>query len=441
MFITNAPLAATAKALRSGDLDLRDYINNLCDNIEARDPQIQAFTPEKNRRERLLREADVLISRYPEPSTRPPLYGIPVGVKDIFRVHGFLTRAGSALPPELFEGKEAACVAALKKAGAVIAGKTVTTEFAYFEPGPTRNPHNLKHTPGGSSSGSAAGVACGFFPLAFGTQTIGSVVRPAAFCGIIGFKPSFNRIPTDGLIVFSKSADHVGIFTQDMDGIHLACSLLIDDWDSAYSQNMPVLGIPEGNYLAQAAKEGLLAFEKQVNTLENAGYTIQRISMFEHIDAINESHRLMTAAEAAQEHAEWFAAYHDLYRPRTAEIILKGRQVSLEDLDRAQRARRELRKYIADRQEPSGIDIWISPAAAGEAPEGLQTTGDPMMNLPWTNAGLPAITIPAGVSKNNLPLGLQCVAGFRQDERLVAWTKDIAEVFQRHKKDLADLTK
>jgi len=153
-----------------------------------------------------------------------------VGIKDIFHVDGFVTRAGTRVPPERFAGPEAASVALLREAGALIAGKTVTTEFAYFEPGPTRNPHNPAHTPGGSSSGSAAAVAAGLCQLALGTQTIGSVIRPAAFCGVVGFKPSFGRIPTSGLVYFSRTIDHVGLFTQDLDGMELAASVLCRDW-------------------------------------------------------------------------------------------------------------------------------------------------------------------------------------------------------------------
>ncbi|PIE31645.1 amidase [candidate division KSB3 bacterium] len=429
MYIIDAPLATIAKALRSGELELHDFINELCDRIDANEPQIQALVTETNRRERLMNDAEALASRYPDPQSRPPLYGVPIGVKDIFRVDGFPTHAGSALPPELFEGREAACVTLLKQAGALIAGKTVTTEFAYFEPGPTHNPYNLEHTPGGSSSGSAAGVACGFFPLAFGTQTIGSVIRPAAFCGVVGFKPSFDRIPTEGLIYFSRSADHVGIFTQDVAGTELAASLLIDDWQAVSVSGKPVLGVPEGEYLAQTTKDGLEAFEKELLALNNAGYEVKRIPIFDKIDELNERHRRMTAAEAAQEHAEWFAAYHELYRPRTAEVVLKGQQISSQELESARKARFELRDDIAKQQEAAGIDLWISPAATGEAPKGLHATGDPDMNLPWTNAGLPAITVPAGLSKNNLPLGLQCIAGFRQDERLIAWAKHIVDAF------------
>ncbi len=429
--IAKAYLSELARALRSGMLDVVDFVNELCERIDEHEPQIQAFVPEERRRERLLKEAQELKACYPDPRSRPPLFGVPVGVKDIFRVDGFLTRAGSQLPPELFMGKEARCIEQIKQAGALIAGKTVTTEFAYFEPGPTRNPHNLHHTPGGSSSGSAVGVACGFFPLAFGTQTIGSVIRPAAFCGIIGFKPTFDRIATDGLIFFSKSADHVGLFTQDIAGMELACSLLCWDWRPIQRcHTLPVLGVPEGKYLVQASNEGLMAFEEQIETLEHAGYPVKRLPMFEDIDDLNARHRLMTAAEAAQEHAEWFREYHHLYRPRTAEVIRQGQEITREVLRAVQYARFVLRTQLTEQQVTHQVDLWISPPATGEAPVGLQTTGDPIMNLPWTHAGFPTITLPAGMSRHNLPLGLQCTAGFMQDEKLLFWMRRMYEILK-----------
>src|SRR5258706_6494819 len=221
--------------LRNNQLDLLAYIDDICNRIDAAEPHIHALLAEPERRSRLIADAVALEARFPDPASRPPLYGIPLGIKDMFHVDGFLTRAGSRLPPELFSGPEAACVRNLRDAGALILGKTISTEFAYFEPGPTRNPHNLEHTPGGSSSGSAAAVAAGFCPLALGTQAIGSTIRPAAFCGIVGFKPTYKRISTKGWILSSEALEHVGIFTQDLAGMELAASLLCQNWQKIHS--------------------------------------------------------------------------------------------------------------------------------------------------------------------------------------------------------------
>ncbi len=294
------------------------------------DPQVQAFLPEPDRRARLHAAADQLLARYPQVNRRPPLFGALVGVKDIFHVDGFVTRAGSVVPPELFAGPEAAVIGQLRAAGALIAGKTVTTEFAYFEPGPTRNPHNLTHTPGGSSSGSAAAVAAGLVPLALGTQTIGSVIRPAAFCGIVGFKPTLGRIPTAGLVYFSRTVDHVGLFTQDVAGMAIAAAAVCADWEpvALVEGDIPILGIPDGPYLRQAAPATLALFEQQIERLAELGYTIWRVPTLLDIDELNRLHRRLAFGEFAREHQELYARHQELYRPRTAEIIEQGRQVS-----------------------------------------------------------------------------------------------------------------
>ena len=307
--IVSTPLVDIATALRSGQLDLLTYIDEVCQRIDAYEPHIYALVPEPDRRTRLLHEAAALQKRFPDPASRPPLYGILLGVKDVFYANGFPTQAGSQLPPELFTGSEASCVTKLRDAGALLLGKTITTEFAYFEPGPTRNPHNLEHTPGGSSSGSVAAVAAGFCQLALATQTIGSTIRPAAFCGIVGFKPSYGRIPTDGLILCSASIDTIGFFAQDVAGIALVAPLLCNDWRPATGDNMPVLGVPEGPYLDQASSEGRAAFGKQVMLLEQAGYRVRHIEAMHDIDAIAIRHRHIVAAEMAQVHAAWFASY------------------------------------------------------------------------------------------------------------------------------------
>jgi len=422
--IQPAPLAATASALRGGQLDLLVYINDLCDRVDAYDPQIQALLPEAERRARLLDEAKALQARFPDPARRPPLYGIPVGVKDMFYVDGFPTRAGSRLPEEAFSGFEAACVTMLRGAGALILGKTVSTEFAYFEPGPTRNPHNLNHTPGGSSSGSAAAIAAGFCPLALGTQTIGSTIRPAAFCGIVGFKPSYERIPAMGVIPCAPSVDTVGLFTQDIAGMSLAAALLCRDWRPASTSpaRLPLLGIPDGPYLTQTSPEGMAAFVRSVSLLEQAGYTVKRVPVMPDIEEINDRHMLLVCAEMAEVHAAWFARYEHLYRPRTADAIRKGQQVSAVELIAARDGRLKLRHELQTLMLQEKIDLWLCPAAPGSAPEGIQTTGNSIMNLPWTHAGLPAITLPAGVAPDGLPLGLQMVGAFMADKQLLEWT-------------------
>src|SRR5215208_1409047 len=200
------------ESLRSGELALPEYLAKLQAWFLEREPSVLAFVLEENRFERLQREAEALLSRFPDPENRSSLFGMVVGVKDNIHVDGFITRAGTRLPVAEIQGSEAESITKLKNAGALILGKTVTTEFAYFEPGPTRNPYNPEHTPGGSSSGSAAAVGAGLCPLALGTQTIGSVIRPAAYCGAVAFKATYDRVSRSGVIPLSPSLDHVGLF-------------------------------------------------------------------------------------------------------------------------------------------------------------------------------------------------------------------------------------
>ena len=429
MFINSAPLALTVEKLRSGEQDLVVYVDEMCDRLEKLDSQLEAMLPEPDRRNRVRSEAKALRARYPVPGNRPALYGALVAVKDIFHVSGFVTAAGSKVPPELFAGPEATCVKMLRDAGAIILGKSVTTEFAYFEPGPTRNPHNLSHTPGGSSSGSAAAVAAGLCVLSLGTQTIGSVIRPAAFCGVIGFKPTLQRIPTAGLVYFSRTVDQVGFFTQDLAGARLAASVLCERWKPVSAPaTLPVLGVPTGPYLQQAEPEGLEAFERHLAKLETMGFTIKRVPALNHVVELNTLHRRLVFAEFAREHAEIYALHAALYRKRTAEIIEIGKKVSDQELAGARANCSALRQELETSMAHAGIDLWVSPSALGPAPEGIHATGDPNMNLPWTHAGMPAITLPAGRSKNGLPLGLQFVAPFGADEQLLAWCQTLEGV-------------
>ena len=418
----------TLVALRSGDLALAEHVEAACDRVDTVEPLLHALLPETDRRDRLRREAAALEQRFPDPAGRPPLFGALLGVKDIFRVDGWETRGGSQLPPDLFEGREATCVTALRSAGALILGKTVTAEFAYLAPGATRNPRNLGHTPGGSSSGSAAAVAAGFCDIALGTQTIGSTIRPAAYCGVVGFKPTYGRVAIDGVLACAPSLDTVGLFAADPQGAALVASLVCQDWGRPRDGSRPVLGVPEGPYLAQASSEALRAYERQIEQLEAAGFDVRRVATLAGIAAIAERHVRLVEAEMAETHRAWFDRYADLYRPQTAAAIRRGRVVSVDALAEARAGRAVLQRELAEQMRERGVHVWIAPAAPGPAPEGLATTGSPIMNLPWTYAGMPAISVPAGSTALGLPIGLQCVGAVGADEHLVAWAAEIAAV-------------
>jgi Asp-tRNA(Asn)/Glu-tRNA(Gln) amidotransferase A subunit family amidase len=426
--VAPVPLAPLADNLRSGKLALGIYLDNALARLEQFEGVVKSLLPEPDRRGRLLAEAKSLEARYPDPAKRPPMFGVLVGVKDIFAADGFETKAGSRLPPKLFEMAEGPVVSALKRAGALILGKTVTTEFAYFAPGPTTNPWDASRTPGGSSSGSAAAVAAGFCSLALGTQTIGSISRPAVYCGIAGWKPSYERTSREGVVPFSPSVDHVGLFAPDTAGIALAASLITTAWDPAvysstaghYARRRPILAIPDGPFLAQTESAALEAFETAVSRLSASGFSIIRIRAFEDIVEINERHRRIAAAEKARVHKAWFKEYGSLYAQVTSEFIAKGQAVDDNQLELDKAGRFSLRTILERMLEEAGADYWISPAAPGPASVGLDSTGSPVMNLPWTHAGMPTLALPSYVYVQGMPVGLQLAGNFGSDEALLA---------------------
>ncbi len=427
-------LLRTIEDLRSGRIDLIETLNAFCDRIESREPGILAIVPGTYDRKRVLADAEALIRSYPDPDARPRLFGLPVGIKDIIRVDGFPTRCGSALPGHLFDGPEADCIQRLKGAGAIIMAKTVTTEFAYNEPGPTRNPYNPEHTPGGSSSGSAAGVASGFFPLALGSQTVGSVIRPAAFCGVVGFKPSSSRISIEGVIPYSVTMDHVGIFCKDTSGIGTVMSVMIDDWQPHETEtpvHRAVLGIPEGPYMDRLTPNGRAFFEKQVERLTHAGCRIKRVQAFSDFKSLEKDHRSLIAGEMARYHQSWFEAHRSLYRIRTRDQIAFGLTLGDEELEVLRGKQIQFRDAVESQMTAEGIDFWICPSATDHAPKGLASTGDAVMNLPWTSAGVPVVTLPVGLDESGLPHGIQFVGRFMEDEKLISIADGFFEMLSK----------
>lgn len=417
-----------ARAFHSGELPITNYASQIEFFFEKREPSVLSFIPEENRFERLRKDAEELISRFPDSTNRPALFGISVGVKDIFHVDGFTTQAGSRLPAHELQGNEAESVTKLKNAGALILGKTVTTEFAYFTPGPTRNPHNPEHTPGGSSSGSAAAVGAGLCPLALGTQTIGSLIRPAAFCGTVALKPTYDRISRNGVIPLSPSLDHIGFFTPDISTAKQIASVLIGDWRLETINRKPTLGIPVGPYLASASDYALACFNTICDSLSDAGYELRRVRVMDDYQEIRTRHDLIMSAEAARGHATWFEKYAEHYSPKFTDLIKRGQPITSYQLQTAFEARDKLRDQITQAMKENNIDLWISPPTIGPALKGLDSTGDPIMNLPWTQIGFPAINLPAGKSEDDLPMGFQVIGKWNMDEALLSWAEDLEKV-------------
>ncbi|MFH9349442.1 amidase [Kitasatospora sp. NPDC017646] len=417
-------LTREAAGLRAGAPGLPEHVDRFCALVERVDPLLHAFVAEPGRYDRLQARASELAERYPEPAGRPPLYGVAVGVKDIVHVDGLPTHGGSALPPGVLAGPQAVVVDRLLAAGAMVAGKTVTAEFAASAPGPTRNPHQPGHTPGGSSSGSAAAVAAGLVALAIGTQTVGSVIRPAAYCGVVGFRPTYGRIPVAGVIPNAPSFDTLGLFTADLAGAALAAPLLCDGWRGAApgpeARPAPVLGVPDGPYLERAEPVALRAFEEWVARFERAGLAVRRVPLFPDFTEVTRQSQIVNRFELARSHADWFARFGGLYRPETVASIRTGQGIAAEDRAAALRFREWLRERVAAATATAGVDLWLAPSAPGGAPEGLHATGDAVMSLPWSYLGLPALSLPAGRTPEGLPLGLQVVGAAGGDERLLS---------------------
>lgn len=429
-------LVREAAELRAGRPPLPEYVERLCARVERIDPLIHAFVPEPGRHHRLLGEARALAARCAgEPEGRPPLYGVAVGIKDVIHVDGLPTHAGSALPPGVLAGPQAVVVDRLRAAGALVAGKTATAEFAGSAPGPTRNPHHPGHTPGGSSSGSAAAVAAGLVTLAVGTQTVGSVIRPAAYCGVVGFRPTYGRIPVAGVVPNAPSFDTLGVFTADVPGAALAAGVLCDGWDRALAgaaRRPPVLGVPDRRYLERADAEALRVYDAQVARFEAAGMAVRRLGFGIGFEEIVLQLQTVNRFEQARSHADWFARFGSLYRPETVAGIRQGQGVTAEDREAALRARGHLRELVAGSMREHGVDLWLAPSATGGAPKGLHSTGDAVMSLPWSYLGMPAVSLPAGRTADGLPLGLQLVGGAGTDESLLSFAAFLEGELTKH---------
>jgi Asp-tRNA(Asn)/Glu-tRNA(Gln) amidotransferase A subunit family amidase len=251
---------------------------------------------------------------------------------------------------------------------------------------------------------------------------VGSVIRPAAFCGVVGFKPSYERIPTNGTLHFSPAVDHVGAFATSVADMTLAASVLCEGWTPAAPPSDPILGVPEGPYLDGTETAARDVFETQLTTLAASGMRIVRLPAFAEYDEISRRHNDLTAAEYADVHAERFARYGSLFRARSAALFDRGRTISTTTREAGLTGRTILRDELHTQMDKSGIDAWLCPPAPGPAPLGVSSTGSPALNLPWTHAGMPAVTVPAGLL-DGLPLGLQVAGRFGADEQLLGVAK------------------
>lgn len=360
-----------------------------------------------------------------------PMHGIPFGVKDIIETADLPTGYGTPIYNTAGPTRDAACVALLKEAGGIGLGKTVTTELAHFHPGKTCNPHDLTRTPGGSSSGSAAAVAAGTVQAALGTQTTGSVLRPAAFCGVFGFKPSYGDVSRSGVMDCAASFDTVGWFTRGLDDVEIVRQALLRLPPRPLADVSVAdlrIGVFEAPDKDEADDETAAIIERAAGDLARAGATVTTVTAPDGFEAIARHHRTIAGFEFARAITWERTQYGQLLSPK----LLDGRcgdglQASYEDYVAAQEALAELRVRFADLMQ--SYDLLLSPTAPGPAPEGILATGDPVFNTAWTALYGPAITIPAFKSRAGLPIGLQLAGRFRRDADLLAAAKAVGRVF------------
>ncbi|MBI3698076.1 MAG: amidase [Acidobacteria bacterium] len=374
-----------------------------------------------------IREADAELKAWVVVAAQKPLgggslRGIPFGVKDIFETENLPTEFGSPLYKGRQGRADAALVRDLRRRGAVVLGKTQTAAFAYFDPAPTRNPRNPEHTPGGSSSGSAAAVAAGMVPFALGTQTQGSVLRPASFCGIVGFKPTHGLLPLEGVLPFASTLDTAGLFTETAEDMRLLWGHM--GFPAGQSEK-PRFGVP-ASLPELVGPEMRQAFEKSAARLQAAGFATERIDLgFLHSEVLPAA-RLVNDYEGARVHEQRWREHGEKIGVRLSQLVADGLKIPAEKygaaLETIERDRKHVTKLFA------ATPIILTPAAPGPAPRGLSSTGDSRMNGPWTALGGPAISVPMPVG-SALPLGLQLTADSGHEARLLEAAIQIEQNF------------
>lgn len=400
-------LSTLAHRIASGRLSSFETVSACLERIARLDTELRAWVTLAP--EQALDEAAECDRELSDGNLRGALHGVPLGIKDIFDTAGITTGMGSPLFAGHVPAEDAVAVRRLRSAGAIVLGKTATTEFASLDPGPTRNPWNRTHTPGGSSSGSAAAVAARMCPATTGTQTAGSIGRPAAFCGVVGMMPTAERIPRDGVFPAAWSLDHVGGFGRSVDDVRILTEVMSEtrfpDGPNAGELRFGVVG---GYFREHTNSESWRRHETFVRQLAERGFdlvTIQLPELFE--DAVARLWTIMRA-ELAAVHRERFVSHAEALGSRIRDLIEDGLRLRSVDYVRARGQRRRYQEEM--RRLFRSCDVLVSPGAPGPAPEGLETTGDPVLSAPWTLADFPTLSLPIGLDANGMPLGIQLSA-------------------------------
>ena len=425
-------VAEAASVIRRREISCVDLMEALLSRSSALDPELRVWVTLDA--DAALDEARRSQQELESSGARGPLHGVPVGIKDIYLTEGVRTTAGSPIYADFVPAYDATTVALLKQAGAIVMGKTVTTEFACMDPSPTRNPWDPAHTPGGSSSGSAAGVAARMFPAALGSQTAGSVLRPASYNGIIGTKPSFGRVSRYGVFPVAWSLDTMGWFTRSVEDAAILLSVMAghDPRDHSSSTKPtpdyvqaarrvsppPRVGVLHQLFEDRADAEVRANAKAAVEQLAAAGAAVEHVSVPTNFETLLAAHITIMKVEASAVHEADFRARPDDYAPKVRALIESGTVIPAVSYVQAQRVRRRFRREMEEAIRD--FDVLLTPSTPEPAPRDLTTTGDAVFQVPWTTCGFPSITLPSGLSAAGLPLGIQLAAAPYDEETLLS---------------------
>ncbi len=438
-------IGTAAEKIRDGQLLPSQLVEKCLQKIEQHEQTIHAWVvvdAAGARRQAVRRDKEAIAGRL-----LGPLHGIPIGIKDIVDVAEFPTEAGSPLRKGQIARHDAPVVAQLREAGAIILGKTVTTQFACFDPPPTVNPRNQRHTPGGSSSGSAAAVASGMCMGAIGSQTGGSITRPATYCGIAGLKPTFGKVSTTGLVPVSRRLDHVGPLapcvrdlsflwdamrvrppgtTIELPASRYYAESFYQDTYLGEPAHRPHVGVIEQFFMDEADATVQKATVSAMERLLGAGIEASLVTLPGSFDAVHQMHRRIMVYEAAKVHGAIYRSNRSKFAPGIASLIEEGLSLSDEAFREACEHQRSFSREMGTALV--GLDALVMPATSSTAPPRLDTTGDPKFNAPWSYAGLPVVSIPCGIAADGMPSGLQFVAAKDAEESLLfvaGWAESV----------------
>ena len=419
-------IADAAARIRTGKLQPTELVEQCLERIRKHDGQVRAWVVVDE--EGALESARRLSDEAARGNLRGPLHGIPLGIKDIVDVAGFPTRAGSPLREDHMAETDAPLVAGLRQAGAIVLGKTVTVEFACFDPSPSRNPWDteLQHSPGGSSSGSAVAVAMGMCPAAIGTQTGGSLVRPSSYCGIATCKPTFARVDATGVVPVSYTLDHPGPMARSVGdlAIMLECLPRSRQFGPPAMEThrgasgpatavAPKLGFVEAYFMEEADEPVRRAVRAAVDKLAGRGAQIESVTLADDFAEIQDVHTRVMAAEAAAYHREQFAEHRQSYGPMIASLLDQGLAMSAVDYSSAMMRLAEFRRRVPAML--GQFDALIMPATDTTAPPTLTTTGNKAFQAPWSCSGLPVVSLPCGLADDGMPVAVQLVGRYHQE--------------------------